>query len=563
MVLHTTRHWMARLSVLLLLGAPGSAVISHAQVAPQTAKPTGVAMKIQPMLQQLVQQSKTARNLADLSCEVAQVDASGQVQVYINLKDDSVGAVDRLKNMGFKLQELNTDLHIAQGWLPLGQIETMAAMDSVKEITLPDYARPRQGSVLSEGYALLNVGKARSGGATGKGVTIGCISDGVAHRGAAQRTGDLPEILVDPGHEGFGDEGTALLEIVHDVAPAANLVFSGPRTSIEFVNSLRYLTTWGKCQIIFDDLGFYAEPYFEDGPVAKAVNDIADDVTYLAAAGNDSEFHYQGDYVDVDPSSSAWPRNLHTFGGTDVSQQVVVPAATRLCVFLQWNDPWGKSTNDYDLHVYDISMEHELAISNARQNGDDNPYEALVCINKKEMPVTMNIMVNRYSGSAKKLELFVWNASALQFTSAPDSIFGHPTLPSVLSVGTVNAKAPSTIASYSSVGPSTMIGASGLTTRQTPSVVAVDGVSITGAGNYPLTFYGTSAAAAHAAGIAALTMNGHPGFTPAQIISTMKSTAKDLGPAGYDNIYGAGLLNAGAAAGLPQTAVHPFWQMLK
>ena len=71
-------------------------------------------------------------------------------------------------------------------------------------------------------------------GLTGQGVKIGVISDGVDHLVPAQ-TGPYPEIT--PGkvtvhlginEGGRGDEGTAMIEILHDIAPMAEIYFVGP-----------------------------------------------------------------------------------------------------------------------------------------------------------------------------------------------------------------------------------------------------------------------------------------------------------------------------------------------
>ena len=58
---------------------------------------------------------------------------------------------------------------------------------------------------------------------------------------------------------------------------------------------------------------------------------------------------------------------------------------------------------------------------------------------------------------------------------------------------------------------------------------------------------GTSAAAAHASGLAALLLSMNPALTPDQVRTTLQQTAHDLGAAGWDEYYGAGRIDAGAA----------------
>ena len=121
-------------------------------------------------------------------------------------------------------------------------------------------------------------------------------------RSAAQTSGDLPAAIdIDPVRTGRTDhdEGTAMLEIVHDLAPGASLAFSGPSTSLEMVESIRWLTydafDGAGSDIIVDDLGYYFEPYYSDGMVAQVAQKATEDgVIFASSAGNSAEDHYAG-----------------------------------------------------------------------------------------------------------------------------------------------------------------------------------------------------------------------------------------------------------------------------
>jgi subtilisin family serine protease len=116
-----------------------------------------------------------------------------------------------------------------------------------------------------------------------------------------------------------------------------------------------------------------------------------------------------------------------------------------------------------------------------------------------------------------------------------------------LAIAAINAADPGndTIANYSSQGPVEIFFPS-RETRQKPDVTAIDGVSVTGAGGFNVPFYGTSAAAPHVAGVAALLIGG--GASPAEVIQGIKDSAVDLGSAGFDTIFGYGRVDAFAAA---------------
>jgi subtilisin-like proprotein convertase family protein len=84
--------------------------------------------------------------------------------------------------------------------------------------------------------------------------------------------------------------------------------------------------------------------------------------------------------------------------------------------------------------------------------------------------------------------------------------------------------------------------AGGSVIRQKPDITAADGVSTSVAGFSP--FYGTSAAAPHAAAIAGLVLSGNPGMSNADVRQALTATAVDIGAPGVDNRTGAGVILA-------------------
>src|SRR5262249_45082842 len=191
--------------------------------------------------------------------------------------------------------------------------------------------------------------RVRAQGLDGSGVVVGVISDGIDSLRDAQNSQNLPDVNVPNGgcRRGSGDEGTALLEIVHDVAPGAQLLFAGPADSFEMVEAVQCLTAAG-ADVIVGDLGVFWEPYSAARPVAAAVRAaVQAGVSYHSSAGNEAEEHLEQDFVAT-PNST-----LHDFAGGagDNTNSVVVPAGGSLTCILQWNDPFGGSANDYDLFL--------------------------------------------------------------------------------------------------------------------------------------------------------------------------------------------------------------------
>src|SRR5207302_359251 len=225
----------------------------------------------------------------------------------------------------------------AQAVVDARQLRDLAALPSVLAIRPAERGRLRTGSVTSAGDAAARADLVRGLGYDGSGTVVGVISDGIDHAAVAQATGDLPAVMVPADarcRPGSGDEGTALLEIVHDLAPGAQLVFSEGLTSgLVFIDSVNCLVAAG-AGVIADDLVFFDEPFFADGPLALAVRAaVQAGVSYHSAAGNEAEEHVEQPFR-ASPDSS-----FHDFlGGTvdNADDMLVLPAGTLAC-FLQWN----------------------------------------------------------------------------------------------------------------------------------------------------------------------------------------------------------------------------------
>src|SRR5690606_31738163 len=110
-------------------------------------------------------------------------------------------------------------------------------------------------------------------GVTGVGTRVGILSDSADQRSIAQASGDLPpDSSIYLGKVGdAADEGTAMMEIVHDMAPGALLGFYGPDTSLDMAAGINDLKNHG-CNVIADDLAFFDQPCFAEGAIEQAIN---------------------------------------------------------------------------------------------------------------------------------------------------------------------------------------------------------------------------------------------------------------------------------------------------
>jgi hypothetical protein len=445
---------------------------------------------------------------------------------------NSMAAATRLKYFGARMESL-----FAQ--------EIAASVSS--EAAVPRATPISTGSVVSEGVVTHQVDKAREQfNVAGAGVKIGVISDSVDFLEDSQASGDLPAVTVLPQQSGVPGtgEGTAMLEIVHDVAPQAQLFFATVGTSQEhFAKNIRALRNAG-CDIIVDDIFFLDESPFEYDIVAQAIRDVTrDGALYFSAAGNAGNFNdgtsgtWEGDFKAAQTGKEGvfhnWGRGIaNTFRRLD-----------QVLVTLQWNDRLGQSNNDYDVYVVD-SNGQIVGASNSDQTGTQDPFEMIEVGNPAE-----SVMVARYRGDKRFLRLVSYNSTLTHAT--PGAIGDHNSIPECISIGATSVLnsypapfvggARNPVEDFSSDGPRRLFfdenGAARLIAK--PDMTAADAVR-TSVPDF-FRFYGTSAAAPHAAAIAALIKSYNLNLKSADIRKLMARTTLDIEQPGLDRDSGAGI----------------------
>ena len=450
----------------------------------------------------------------------------------------------------YEVSNRDEDFHVAVAWVDVQNLETLASIDGIR--TIQEVVPPvvSTGSVTTQGDTIHKTADVRTTyGNRGAGMKIGIISDGVDNIVSSQASGDLPADVTVLNNTQGGDEGTAMLEIVHDMVPDAKLYFHDCGENIIAFNAAIDVLAANGCTVICDDIGWLSEPFFEDGIIASHVGTLlsGNKIIYVSAAGNSAISHYQGEFYDGSSGN-------HDFSsGTNATYKrlyIEIPPGESVTIILQWNDQFGYSGNDYDLALSQTSY-GDLGQSERMQSGTQDPFEYISYTNTGSSSVTAQIGVYKYAGSSKTLELYTMtSSSAFLYANnrvAADSIFGQPAVPDVIAVAAVPASSPSTIEAFSSRGPVTITYPSP-ETRQKPDISAVDGVAITGAGGFSNPFYGTSASAPHIAAIVAQYWGAHPTMTPAQVRNALYISAVDLGTSGKDTIFGYGRADAAAMA---------------
>jgi uncharacterized repeat protein (TIGR03803 family) len=458
--------------------------------------------------------------------------------------------------------------------IPLARIDELAAHAEVRHVGPKQGFRLNTGAQDTEGDVAHNAALLRAEfGVDGTGVKVGVLSSGVDSLAARQATGDLGPVTVVPGQAGSGDEGTAMLEIVHDLAPGAQLFFATAfNGEASFAANIETLRTTYQCDIIIDDVFYFDETAFQDGPIAQAVNDVtAAGALYFSAAGNsgslahNSSATWEGDFVDSGTTISILQGvgALHSFngltGGAAATSDVLL-SPTYYPIGLKWASARGAADTDYDLYLLDSSMTHIVDVSADVQDGTGDPFEIVTSGFTGERVVAV-----LYSGTPRPLRVEA-EYGALTFKTN-GAIAGHSGASGAISVAAVDVRtaqggaftggAANPVESYSSDGPRRMFlnadgseitpgnvsfSTAGGQLLAKPDIAAADCVTTSTPGFVP--FCGTSAAAPHAGAIAALLRSLPSAPTNAQVKAAMIADALDIEGAGIDVNSGAGIVMA-------------------
>jgi hypothetical protein len=476
--------------------------------------------------------------------------------------------------------------------IPLTQIETVASLPEVMSIRPADpmitqrsqRARGADRPVTNkdnttQGDIAHRAALARSlYEVTGAGVAIGVLSDGVNSLAARQASGDLPAVTVLPGQGGSGDEGTAMLEIVHDLAPDSPLFFATALGGqAQFATNILDLCTAG-AKVIVDDIFYLGEAVFQDGVVTQGVNAAAGGgCVYFSSAGNAGNLSdgtsgvWEGDFAAASANPVGGLHTAHDFGGGANSNQLT--ADPPFGITLQWSDAFGASANDYDLYLLSPALDSILDISDDVQNGNGDPFEFIDSTFFNDSGNRLVVVLS--NGSPRYLHLNTNRGRLAIATSG--QISGHAAAVNAFAVAATNVAtaaggaftgaAANPVEPFSSDGPRRIFYDSGgvpitpgnfLSTGgllfQKPDLTAADCVATATPGFS--VFCGTSAAAPHAAAIAALMLQaagGPASLTLAQIREAIAARSLDIEADGVDRDSGPGIMDALGVIG----RVHP------
>ncbi|MFD9965422.1 S8 family serine peptidase [Amycolatopsis sp. NPDC058986] len=563
----------------------------------------------------------------------AEISPSGTALVDIRATKVSDGLIAELTKAGAGIRAVSERLASIRAEVPLAALTGIAAREDIKKVEAADEAmtarqhavpgsqgtstaKPAEtkqqkadrlatelrkaqenknaaaATITSEGDRAHNADLARQQfGVTGVGVKACALSDGVDSLAVSQAKGELPaNVDVIAGQEGSGDEGTAMLEIIHDLAPNAELGFATAFNSdASFADNIRKLRFESHCDVIVDDVFYFKESPFQDWIIAQAVNDVtAAGALYFSSAGNEGSVldgtsgHWEGDFVDSGKGVAKYAGTAHNFAGSAGTQifEPISAGTGAVPVTLFWSDPLGASNNDYDLYLLDAKG-NVVTFSQNNQTGTQDPYERLntTGVSGLRLAIVKFSGANRYLSLSALRGRFADSADGLKAYTTPGMTSGHSAARAAFGVAAAPAakafgrplepgdpanpagpfpgsfSGATKVERFSSDGPRRVfyqadgtpitpgnVSSTGGEVRQKPEITAADGVRTSVTGFDP--FFGTSAAAPHAAAIASLVLSGNPGLSTADVREALLATAVDIETPGKDNTSGAGILLA-------------------
>jgi hypothetical protein len=463
--------------------------------------------------------------------------------------------------VGLGLQRASQYSNDVGGWLPVDQLDAATALTEVHAIRAA-MMRTKSGAVTSQGDYAQNSDLVRSDNSLdGTGITVGVLSDsydcypvyaangvpaggnaGYANNGfnttaaGDMATGDLPtsvNVIEEatcmnygaPVQLPFGDEGRAMMQIVHDVAPGASLAFyTAENSEADFASGITQLAGAG-AKVIVDDVGYFDEPFFQDGLVAQSINAVvANGVAYFSSAGNNGVLGYNNNtpnFSFVSTSSPNTGEHLLNFApsgaptATTTMLPVTIPPLVPgefVVIVVEWDQPYvtgapnsGGSTSKIDVCITGAAGNDIIANGNLQpmtcsgpSSLGQDPVQIMIIDNPanaagNSSTANLNVMVGLSAGTTPgRIKVVVEDDGAgsqiTSYATNSGTLQGHPSATGAAAVGAAffpntiscGATTPS-LEGFSSAGGDPIlfdVNGTRLTTpatRQKPDFVGPDG----------------------------------------------------------------------------------------
>jgi len=562
--------------------------------------PTATALAAAPAQEWRARVAPNLQSVYDShSATLAHFDSQGRIEADVHYNCSSRAPAAALAAAGLAVTGSASlpPLCAVEGWIPPEALPTLANTAGVTRIELPSYVRHTPhpslkitaasaagGAIDGNGLTIMRADQfvAQAGGGGG-GVTVGVQSQGVASLSVIQGRHELPSVRVLTGAAGgntntYADEGTALLEEIHAVAPNASLAFCEPNTFIQYTNCLQQFVDSGATVMVDDILFLDQDPLSSEGTDVQALGQFLANhpqVALFTAAGNDNGSYWEGSYAPVSvtsqnvpaitcPGSSRVDNYINQFTGqfTGAASQTLTnntTTAIQVPLTLAWADPAGHNSSNFDVYWKNTADPSKVGCVSAAGATDTVVTQTVLLYPGAN---TLYIATPDASAAGKFMKLWVGGdgLTALSDSTAGAFLTPQSFAPGAISIGAVNGSdgIGNNIEAFSSRGPITVVYPASAKI-QAPLLVAPDGIYVDAAGTtfagtlFPDgNFYGTSAAAPNAAAVAALLRGAFPKLTPIQLLTALETGAAQLGASVPDGTFGYGRIDAmGALATFP------------
>ena len=466
---------------------------------------------------------------------------SDKVKVYLMSEPGTSIDEDALDNLGAQI--IKRAENVTKAKVPINMLTAVADnVDGISFMKTPDKLIPV--AVTSQGVDLTGADNFHVTGYDGSGVKIAVFDVGFIGLSDAITNNELPTNVVKvdcrfqpcnsnyPSIENTSNHGTAVAEIIHDMAPGAMLYLIEVSDTMDLEDAKDFAVNNG-IRIINHSLVVLNSNFYDgkcwslngfSNPVCTADNAYVNNILWVNAAGNEAQKHYEAVFTDSD--ADGW----HNVSGSSEIISISANAGDTIEVYLTWN-AWPTTNQDYDLYLYN-AFDTLVDSSSNSQTGSQPPIEKIVY----SVPVngTYYIRIRQHSATTNhSMEVYslYHNLSPAVVSS---SLLGPADAAGAMAVGAIN---------YSNwaTGPQEPFSSRGPTNdgRIKPDIMGPDHVSNSIFG----IFTGTSASCAHVSGAAALILNKNPGISVDQIWNSLTSAAIYTEYMNDPNIYGAGLLD--------------------
>jgi hypothetical protein len=526
------------------------------------------------------------------SANMAHFDERGRVEadVYYDCSSGAPTAALAAAGLSVNVATVLPPVCVVEGWIAPAALPSLAAVAAVTRVKIPSYARhvprpsqkstaasPAAGAIDGNGLTIMHADQfvAQAGGG-GAGVVVGVQSQGVASLSTIQGRHELPAVTVVTSAAGgsnsqYADEGTALLEEVHAVAPNAGLAFCESQTFVQYTACLQQFVNAGASVMVDDFMFLDQDPMSSGGTDVQALSQFLaqnPNVALFTSAGNANGSYWEGLYTPVAATSpSPSPLSCHNSsqvdnfvnqfaGGASQILTITPSSAISIPITFAWADPAGQNVSNFDLYWTNATDPTKSGCLSSTGSTDAVITQSIALYPGNNI---VSIATPDASLAGKFLKLWVGGdgLTALSVSTPGAIVSPQAFTPGVITVGAVNGSdgVGNNIEAFSPVGPITVAFPS-TAKIQAPVLVAPDGINVDAAGTYFAStlfpdgnFYGTSASAPNAAAIAALLRGAFPNLTVAQLVSALETGATQLGASAPDGTFGYGRIDAMGALG--------------